>query len=74
MEWDEKWKFSITKEAAQEIEQYYFNNYTEHWERRPEMKQALGSVPSLMMWDDHDIFDGAGSYPPLLNDSPVMTE
>ena len=25
-----------------------------------------------MMWDDHDIFDGAGSYPPLLHDSPMM--
>ncbi|CAF2139093.1 unnamed protein product [Rotaria magnacalcarata] len=74
MEWDEKWKFTVTKEAAQEIEQYYFNNYTEHWERRPEMKLALGSVPSLMMWDDHDIFDGAGSYPQLLNDSPIMTD
>jgi hypothetical protein len=24
------------------------------------------------MWDDHDIFDGAGSYPPLLHDSPMM--
>jgi hypothetical protein len=26
-----------------------------------------------MMWDDHDIFDGAGSYPPLLHDSPMMS-
>ena len=25
-----------------------------------------------MVWDDHDIFDGAGSYPPELHDSPVM--
>ncbi|CAF1180334.1 unnamed protein product [Rotaria sp. Silwood1] len=73
MEWNKKWKMDFTEEAKQEIEQYYFNNYTEHWERRPEMKQALGSVPSIMMWDDHDIFDGAGSYPPLLHDSPIMT-
>ncbi|CAF3052953.1 unnamed protein product [Rotaria sp. Silwood2] len=72
MEWKKKWKMNFTEEAKQEIEQYYFNNYTEHWERRPEMKQALGSVPSIMMWDDHDIFDGAGSYPPLLHDSPIM--
>ncbi|CAF1449810.1 unnamed protein product [Rotaria sordida] len=72
MEWNKKWKCEFTEEAKQEIEQYYFNNYAEHWERRPEMKQALGSVPSIMMWDDHDIFDGAGSYPPLLRNSPVM--
>ncbi len=25
-----------------------------------------------MMWDDHEIFDGAGSYPRLLHDSPMM--
>ncbi|CAF1564966.1 unnamed protein product [Rotaria magnacalcarata] len=24
------------------------------------------------MWNDHDIFDGAGSYPPLLHKSPIM--
>jgi hypothetical protein len=24
------------------------------------------------MWNDHDIFDGAGSYPPLLHDRPMM--
>lgn len=33
---------------------------------------TLANVPALMSWDDHDIFDGAGSYPPLLHDSPVM--
>ncbi|CAF1165445.1 unnamed protein product [Rotaria sp. Silwood1] len=72
MAWEQKWTCEIPKEAKQEIEQYYFYNYTEHWERRPEMKNALGSIPSIMMWDDHDIFDGAGSYPPLLHDSPLM--
>ncbi|CAF1549219.1 unnamed protein product, partial [Rotaria sordida] len=59
-------------EDVRYIEQYYFYNYAEHWERRSEMKQALGSIPSLMMWDDNDIYDGAGSYPSLLNDSPIM--
>ncbi|CAF3933783.1 unnamed protein product, partial [Rotaria sordida] len=44
----------------------------EHWEYRPEMKRALGSIPSIMMWDDHDIFDSAGSYSPLLHQSPIM--
>lgn len=73
LEWKEKWKCIIPTEAKQDIEEYYFNNYAEHWERRPEMKKALGSVPSLMMWDDHDIYDGAGSYPPLLHGSPLMT-
>jgi PhoD related phosphatase len=25
--------------------------------------EALASIPSVNMWDDHDIIDGYGSYP-----------
>jgi len=35
--------------------------YCETWQR-PEVAAVLGAVPSLMMWDDHDIFDGWGSH------------
>jgi phosphodiesterase/alkaline phosphatase D-like protein len=35
--------------------------YCETWQR-PEIAAVLGSVPSMMMWDDHDIFDGWGSH------------
>ena len=31
----------------------------------------LARVPSFMMWDDHDIFDGWGSYPADLQDCEV---
>lgn len=51
--------------------QYWFRAYAETWERE-EVRQALESIPALQQWDDHDIFDGAGSYPPELHDSPVM--
>ncbi|CAF3599539.1 unnamed protein product [Rotaria sp. Silwood1] len=71
--WDKKWTHEFSVEGKYEVEQYYFNNYAEHWARRPEMIKALGSIPSLMMWDDHDIYDGAGSYPSLLLNSPIMT-
>jgi hypothetical protein len=73
MSWDEKWKHDFDDNSRKDAEQYYFNTYAEHWECRPEMKRALSSIPSVMMWDDHDIFDGAGSYPPLLHQSPIMT-
>jgi hypothetical protein len=72
MEWNEKWTCDFRNDLKEQIEQYYFNAYAENWENRPEMKKALASIPSLMMWDDHDIFDGAGTYPPLLHDSPMM--
>jgi phosphodiesterase/alkaline phosphatase D-like protein len=35
--------------------------YEDTWQR-PEVSAVLGSVPSLMMWDDHEIFDGWGSF------------
>jgi hypothetical protein len=72
MQWNEKWTCDFRDDLREQVEQYHFNTYTENWNRRPEVKKALASIPSLMTWDDHDIFDGAGSYPPLLHDSPVM--
>jgi hypothetical protein len=72
MEWNEKWTCDFRDDLKQQVEEYHFNTYVQNWER-PEVKNALASIPSLMMWDDHDIFDGAGSYPPLLHDSPMMT-
>jgi len=72
MEWNARWTTDFRHDVRQQIEEYHFNTYVENWHRRSEIRQALSSIPSLMMWDDHDIFDGAGSYPPLLHDSPMM--
>jgi hypothetical protein len=72
MEWNEKWTTDFRDDLKEQVERYHFDTYAQNWDRRCEVKQALGSIPSLMMWDDHDIFDGAGSYPPLLHDSPMM--
>ena len=72
MEWNEKWTTDFRDDLKEQVERYHFNTYTENWYRRSEVKKALASIPSLMMWDDHDIFDGAGSYPPLLHNSPMM--
>ena len=49
----------------------YFDHYLLGWVRRVDgdrelphtpMVHMMASVPSVMMWDDHDIFDGWGSY------------
>ncbi|CAF1130657.1 unnamed protein product [Adineta ricciae] len=72
MDWNEKWITDFRDDLREQVEQYHFYTYAENWERRHEVKRALSSIPSVMMWDDHDIFDGAGSYPPLLHDSPMM--
>lgn len=38
---------------------------------QPAIGHILSRVPSLMMWDDHDIIDGWGSHPLRMLDSPV---
>ena len=47
---------------VKEISGFYDWLYTDRWKSK-EMSLMFASVPSVMMWDDHDIFDGWGSYP-----------
>jgi hypothetical protein len=65
--------FKVTKALEREIEAYYFGLYKARWlpgERKPwssataslDASAAMASIPTVMMWDDHDIFDGWGSY------------
>ena len=46
-EWNEKCTYDCRDDLKEQIEQYYFNAYAENWDRRPEMKEALTSIPSL---------------------------
>lgn len=50
---------------------YYFNHYATHFSTDG-FKQAMATIPYLMTWDDHDIFDGWGSYPPYLHNCAVF--
>lgn len=49
------------EEAMQRLRESFRILYCDTWQR-PEVAAVLGSVPSMMMWDDHDIFDGWGSH------------
>lgn len=44
------------------LETFYDELYSKRWRQSPAMSLMLASVPSVMMWDDHDIFDGWGSH------------
>ena len=62
--------FRFADEIALAAERYLFRRYANLY-AQPEMAYLLARVPSIMMWDDHDIFDGWGSLPPPLLDSAV---
>ncbi|AWP75542.1 alkaline phosphatase family protein [Bordetella bronchiseptica] len=70
-------EFKVSQALEDEIEAYYFGLYSRRWlppSRAPwadaqpslDAADAMARVPTVMMWDDHDIFDGWGSYSPAM--------
>jgi len=61
---------AFTNEMDQQTRKFYFDLYVENWSQ-PERQNMFARIPSVMMWDDHDIFDGWGSYKAALHNCPV---
>ncbi|MGH6943255.1 MAG: alkaline phosphatase D family protein, partial [Geminicoccaceae bacterium] len=57
--WRRRLPFSAAMGEA--VADDYFDRYCWFW-GQPQLAPVLTSIPSLMMWDDRDIFDGWGSY------------
>jgi phosphodiesterase/alkaline phosphatase D-like protein len=75
-EWTEVEWFTRTHMACSDslraaLQKRFAELYLERW-NQPETAALLASVPSVMMWDDHDIIDGWGSHPAELHGSPVF--
>lgn len=75
--------FPISKALDKEIEDYYFGLYSRRWlpesrlpwagtEPNRDAADAMARIPTVMMWDDHDIFDGWGSYSTEMQQSPLF--
>jgi hypothetical protein len=61
----------FTPAMASEAEAFYFDLYCRQWSHA-EASALLSTVPSIMMWDDHDIFDGWGSHLDYRRTCPVF--
>jgi hypothetical protein len=61
----------VSKTLRTEIDDFFFANYLKVWSY-PHVARMLATIPTVMMWDDHDIIDGWGSYPPKFQQSPVF--
>jgi hypothetical protein len=57
-------------EIAETLDRAYFERYL-HAFGQPETARLLAEVPSLAIWDDHDIVDGWGSLPAERLDTPL---
>ncbi|WP_250658641.1 alkaline phosphatase D family protein [Alkalimarinus coralli] len=62
-----------TKTMCDQIDRFYDRIYQERWASES-MSFMLASAPSVMMWDDHDIFDGWGSFPDKLQNCEVFQQ
>jgi hypothetical protein len=60
------WTPAMQTQVTAFFEGLYLGNWAD-----PDVAPVLASLPSVMMWDDHDIFDGWGSYPLEDHDCPV---
>jgi len=59
-EYIERLKGNDSKELANEIKEALINQYLRFWGDLS-YRKCLARIPSLAMWDDHDITDGWGS-------------
>lgn len=70
---DEAQKRAPTESMKRQVAAYYRTLYLKRWTQK-DPAQAFATIPTLMMWDDHDIFDGWGSYPEKLQQCKVYAE
>lgn len=61
----------VSDTLRQRIDQFYLDTYIRSWTQSAALRYCLASIPSIMMWDDHDIIDGWGSQPYRLETSPT---
>jgi PhoD-like phosphatase len=64
---DDVWAHHLTSNPATR-RRAMASKYQKHWGREP-IRTILANIPTYMMWDDHDIRNGWGSYAP---DSPTL--
>ena len=62
--------FEATDAIETAIRRFYFDRYRLILSL-PAIRDLVAEVPSVMMWDDHDIVNGWGSYPATRLDSPI---
>ncbi|KAG1466101.1 hypothetical protein G6F56_004755 [Rhizopus delemar] len=55
----------MSQDMKDGFEDFFFWNYCKNFgfKENPVVAKAFASIPSMNMWDDHDIIDGYGSYP-----------
>ncbi|KAI1264103.1 hypothetical protein F5Y18DRAFT_83994 [Xylariaceae sp. FL1019] len=62
---------SWTARHEEDVSHAYFHFYTSHFDQ-PFLREAFAQIPHICQIDDHDIFDGYGSYPDYMQNSQIF--
>ncbi|TAQ84840.1 hypothetical protein B7494_g6835 [Chlorociboria aeruginascens] len=60
-----------TARHEEDVAHAYFHYYTSHFDQ-PYLREAFAQIPHVLQIDDHDIFDGFGSYPEYMQSSNMF--
>ncbi|KAL9578592.1 MAG: hypothetical protein Q9212_005618 [Teloschistes hypoglaucus] len=60
-----------TAKHEEDVSHAYFHYYTSHFDQ-PYLREAFAQIPHILQLDDHDIFDGFGSYPEYMQFSNMF--
>ncbi|KAH8602706.1 hypothetical protein B0O99DRAFT_587792 [Bisporella sp. PMI_857] len=60
-----------TARHEEDVSHAYFHFYTSHFDQ-PHLREAFAQIPHILQIDDHDIFDGFGSYPEYMQASHMF--
>ncbi|ERF75072.1 hypothetical protein EPUS_04854 [Endocarpon pusillum Z07020] len=60
-----------TAAHEEDVSHAYFHYYTSHFDQ-PHLREAFAQIPHILTLDDHDIFDGFGSYPEYMQFSNMF--
>ncbi|KAK9817992.1 hypothetical protein WJX72_005420 [[Myrmecia] bisecta] len=66
-----KYQAPFSPQMGEEVSHWLLQHYILHFSVRI-FRDALACIPQVGIWDDHDIFDGWGSYPEKLQNCPVF--
>ncbi|KAI9832376.1 MAG: hypothetical protein M1819_004364 [Sarea resinae] len=55
----------------EDVTHAYFHYYSSHFDQ-PHLREAFAQIPHILQIDDHDIFDGFGSYPEYMQFSHMF--
>eukprot|EP00892_Ulva_mutabilis_P002362 jgi/Ulvmu1/12126/UM084_0053.1 len=64
---------ALTPEQVAAVEEFYFFAYV-RWLGLHPLGEDLACIPMMNTWDDHDIFDGWGSYPEYLQECEAFQQ